>query len=336
MAQIPTPNPSRRQPSSRPKEVYVIYPIRSIVAGVATIDELDPAVPTAIDLAIRTGARLHLIHALELPPLVWGAYAEMGVVNQEALDTFSTALRLRLESRIKVFTEIENVECEVLAGPPAQVLAAAARAHEADLLVVGATRFGRLGRAILGTTVQRVLREASVPVLVARGLLPERGARVLLSTDLTNLSAGVHETALDVVESLFRGDSHEVRSLHVVDQRVDLPLPLQPGLLDEMARNELQGFIRERRQRPYPVVGVLRYGDPSRAIIAEAEDWDADLLVLGTHSRVGAKRWFFGSVAEACLRGATRTALVIPAHVKEQRTLPVTWMDAHPIEQMIG
>src|SRR5690606_39535490 len=59
----------------------------------------------------------------------------------------------------------------------------------ADLIVVGATRRGTLARTILGTTAQRVVRAARVPVLVNRrpGHSPMR--RVLLTTDLSEGSA---------------------------------------------------------------------------------------------------------------------------------------------------
>lgn len=44
----------------------------------------------------------------------------------------------------------------------------------------------------------------------------------------------------------------------------------------------------------------------------EAEDWRADLIVLGTHGRRGARRVFLGSVAETVLRHAPCAALVVP------------------------
>jgi nucleotide-binding universal stress UspA family protein len=45
-------------------------------------------------------------------------------------------------------------------------------------------------------------------------------------------------------------------------------------------------------------------GDPRDAIVAQARDWGADLIVLGSHGRTGVKRWMLGSVAEAVVRHA--------------------------------
>lgn len=51
-------------------------------------------------------------------------------------------------------------------GDPADSIIAAADAEGADLIVVGSHRRGTLGRAILGSVSDRVVREATCPVLV--------------------------------------------------------------------------------------------------------------------------------------------------------------------------
>jgi hypothetical protein len=47
-------------------------------------------------------------------------------------------------------------------------------------------------------------------------------------------------------------------------------------------------------------------------ILEVAREWEADLVVLGTHGRRGLPRFFLGSVAETVLRKAPCSALVIP------------------------
>jgi nucleotide-binding universal stress UspA family protein len=42
---------------------------------------------------------------------------------------------------------------------------------------------------------------------------------------------------------------------------------------------------------------AVREGDPRSAIVDEAAEWEADLIVLGSHGRTGLKRWILGSVA---------------------------------------
>ncbi|WP_347251458.1 universal stress protein [Legionella sp.] len=58
---------------------------------------------------------------------------------------------------------------------------------------------------------------------------------------------------------------------------------------------------------------ILKFSEGRLAekIVSEAEDWQADLLVIGTHGRQGISRFFLGSVAEKVLRIATLPVLLI-------------------------
>lgn len=48
----------------------------------------------------------------------------------------------------------------------------------------------------------------------------------------------------------------------------------------------------------------VRQGDPKREIVAEAEEWGADLILLGSQGRTGIDRFLLGSVAEYVVRHA--------------------------------
>ncbi|HLL48122.1 MAG TPA: universal stress protein, partial [Longimicrobiaceae bacterium] len=200
--------------------------------------------------------------------------------------------------------------CAAIHGDPRRVLADAAERVDADVVVVGSTRRGPLARTLLGTTAQHVLHRVRRPVLILHPPLRAPVARVLLTTDLSELSEVVHEAGVELVDGLFGGDAPELRSLLV--SRHDHTLPLS-GRGEVTAGPALRRFLNGRRPRGRPVEPRVRVGEPSREIAAEAEEWDADLLVLGTHGRTGAARVLLGSVAEGALRAARCSVLVIPA-----------------------
>jgi nucleotide-binding universal stress UspA family protein len=55
--------------------------------------------------------------------------------------------------------------------------------------------------------------------------------------------------------------------------------------------------------------------DVAHAIIRDAQQWNADLVVVGTHGRRGVARWFLGSVAARTARLAgTPLLLARPGH----------------------
>jgi nucleotide-binding universal stress UspA family protein len=59
-------------------------------------------------------------------------------------------------------------------------------------------------------------------------------------------------------------------------------------------------------------VEVVR-GGVAKRIIAVAEGWDADLIVIGDTGRTGIKRIALGSVAETVVKGSSIPVLVVKA-----------------------
>jgi nucleotide-binding universal stress UspA family protein len=238
---------------------------------------------------------------------------------------YGEEMRELLEAVVRRHPEGERAACHAAAGSPAAVLREASERLGADLVVVGAARRARLGTRILGTTAQRVLRSVGVPVLVARAALHRAPHRLLLTADLSELSAPVHERALDVLDGLYGLDFMELRSLLVVGVEL-VPPPLGREGLRRMARLELDRFLLARRARPLPVEASVRVGDVAAEIVEEAVEWNADLLVVGTHARHGWTRLWLGSVAEACIRDAPCSVLAVPpaqvAHDQEAAPPP--------------
>jgi nucleotide-binding universal stress UspA family protein len=84
------------------------------------------------------------------------------------------------------------------------------------------------------------------------------------------------------------------------------PLHYQ-GLTDQLfdeAKMVSERAAQELRNTGLVLETIVRQGDPRTEIVAEAERWHADLIIVGSHGRTGLKRWFMGSVAEYVVRHA--------------------------------
>lgn len=125
--------------------------------------------------------------------------------------------------------------------------------------------------------------------------------RILVPLDQSALA----ESVIPVVADAARGGAATVRLLHVApepDNRVDPEGRVVAYADQEMARleAEAQDYLRTAG---LPLAGVaveyaVRFGEPAREILLEAEAFDADLIAVTTAGRSGLSRTVLGSVAE--------------------------------------
>lgn len=285
-------------------------PVRTLVAGVATLSPADPVLRPALRLAERTGAALYLVHACTPDPEVLGRYTRQGYAHADPERLYLEAVQARMEGEAYALSRDAPVVCRAYAGRADEVLPRVAAELGADALLLAPTRRGRLAGAVLGTTAEHVLRHATVPVLVLHGEPAFR--RVLLTTDLSAYSVPAHERGLALACAVADAAHPALRTMHVV------PPAALGQTADEAdddvnaAMRALAEFLPEHAVDGHVPAACVRFGEPAQAIVHEARAWSADLLVLGTHGRRGAARFLAGSVAETVLRTAPCSVLVVP------------------------
>jgi nucleotide-binding universal stress UspA family protein len=270
----------------------MITPLRRIVAGLATLSRGDPALVPAIRLAERTGADLHLVH-----------------VRAGAGD--DARLLARMEAEVAALTARGRITCRVVTGRAGDALPLLAAELEADLLVLGHTRRGGALGAVLGTTAQRVLRASTVPVLSLHANARAAHARVLLATDLSPHSAAALAAGVRLAGALAQPAEPRFHPLYVTVHAYEAVAAGIPEWSPEHAVRELAEFLGEIPGLA-GVPGAVRIGDAADGILREAEEWQADLVVVGTHGRRGLPRFLLGSAAESVLRRASVSVLAIP------------------------
>lgn len=133
--------------------------------------------------------------------------------------------------------------------------------------------------------------------------------KLLLATDLSARS----ELALHRAVQLAREHGAALVALHVVDE--DLP----PSLA-EVTKAGAERIIHERLDAlpggPKVEVAILS-GRASNAILGQAADEKAELIVLGLHRKGGLKEMFRGTTAERVIRTGNVPVLVVKSEAKE-------------------
>jgi len=74
---------------------------------------------------------------------------------------------------------------------------------------------------------------------------------------------------------------------------------------------DAEAMVREQGLNAESVILEIMGGRAADSIVAEANTWGADLIVLGTHGRRGARRLVMGSDAEEIVRTARIPVLLV-------------------------
>src|SRR4051794_3311152 len=133
-----------------------------ILVAVDGSDQAGWAADVAGRIAGDTGARVTLVHAIPEPAALGADYAYAGpgllAARRDQGEEFLRHARGRLPTGVAV-------ESLLYEGEPARQVIAAAKECGADLIVIGTHGRGVLGRLLLGSTAEWVVRHASCPVL---------------------------------------------------------------------------------------------------------------------------------------------------------------------------
>lgn len=75
----------------------------------------------------------------------------------------------------------------------------------------------------------------------------------------------------------------------------------------------LESAADQLRAAGFTTVASMREGDPRHVIVACADEWHADLIVMGSHGRKGVNRLILGSVSDSVARHAPCSVEIIRA-----------------------
>jgi nucleotide-binding universal stress UspA family protein len=141
--------------------------------------------------------------------------------------------------------------------------------------------------------------------------------KILLATDGSIFS----KTATKAVASRIVPKNTEVLVLQVVEApSYATPPQMAPGYAPEMAeireaqmkeaKASVAAASTDLQAAGFAVNTRVVEADPRTAILEVAEEWKADLIVLGSHGRKGLKKFLLGSVAESVARHARCSVLI--------------------------
>jgi nucleotide-binding universal stress UspA family protein len=283
--------------------------LHSIVAATDFSEDAQRAVRRAALIARERGLPLELLHVVSEPALerVRAWFRD----RSDLVDRLTDDACASLDAAAKALaTPGTPVHTRLAVGDIAAEIEFAS--SPGALLVMGARGETPLADLVFGSTAERVVREATGPVLVVRSEPRQAYRNVLVGVDLEtscgallrdagNLLPGARLTALHAYQVPFEG---ALRRAGVREEELER----QRG---EALRRTLDAITALGREAARDVVAAGERGDPARLLVQHARRIDADLIAVARRSRSSLQALLIGSVARRVVAESDRDVLVL-------------------------
>jgi nucleotide-binding universal stress UspA family protein len=271
----------------------------------------------AADISNGTAAEVHVVHVwTDVPP---PAYPGMSLDNYSRLARDEAMRLLRREAWNTRVAGGRVVGKHLREGQPAEEIITLAEELDADLVVVGSRRAGRVKRLITGSVSEGVVHRTSCPVLIVCG---GEGAwpvgRVVVGDDGSNPARKAGDLAAEIAS---------LSGAEVVVVRAYEHPPEPVGGWSAKDRRELDEVLwqnrRDLKKRAEQLEEIVRCRPKTRLIkakaasamnlVAEEKEVGQTLLAVGTRGLSAPKRVLLGSVSTETLRAADGSVLIVPS-----------------------
>ncbi|MDR3725730.1 MAG: universal stress protein [Terracidiphilus sp.] len=258
----------------------------AVILVATDLNDLDRLMPFAFKQADETGARLILLHVLAA-----GTGMSVDAVGMpyydpaEALEFAEKALHPWCEQASR-----RNIGCDALLreGNAAQQIAAVVRQFQADRVLLGTRSRSKLGKLLLGSVAEQVLRSVNLPVFTvgpeAHLAVAAAGQEqvVLYATTLREASRPSAALACRIASS----QGAKLVLLHVLPPMEEMEKQGLATGQDSVALRELRILAAEASAGCCSKVEArVVHGNPTIEILSESSERHASLIVLGATQR---------------------------------------------------
>jgi len=143
-------------------------------------------------------------------------------------------------------------------------------------------------------------------------------AKILIAVDSSSFSIKAAKAGFALAGKL----NAAIGIVYVIDQSKEV-VNIDLGILPEDAEMVLTRKAEETISQlikmfdgKSEVLHFMPEGDPEKEILRIAGEWQADIIVMGTHGRTGLSHLLMGSIAEHIIRHATIPVMVISANAE--------------------
>ena len=293
---------------------------KNILAATGDPRTAEGPVITAARLAWRQQARLHIVHAVPLVSALDKAGRPYTAPEPDAGGAHgdsSAMVRRLLGLYIDSFPRLRADNIVITTGVAWEAIFRAASELNSELIVVGphANAVNHLNRAgtksFLGSTADGVIRQAGCPVMIVKGEIPGDSLgfrRIVVGVDFSPSCTA----AICLASLLARHYSSFVSTFHMLPiapypkytpQALQVERIRQQKRMNTVCRQLLEGIGHQFFLKP----GVR----PHEELLRFAALNNADVIMLGSHTRERTGKWYSGSVVQQVASRADCPLIVV-------------------------
>jgi nucleotide-binding universal stress UspA family protein len=251
----------------------------STILFASEIPANEKAFAFALAQAVEFGADLILFHAYDT--LVVAASETSGIRYYD----YASAARTEMDELAPLAQRVRDagIRCEVVVRPglPADQILSFLREREIDRVVMGTHSPGPIGKLLVGSVAEAVLRTSRVPVCIVGPDVVD-GTYRSFATRTILCAVSMQEASHVVAE--FAAELASQHSARLVLQHVIRPQERQEVLagrtLDEV-EDELRSLVPDEMGGRLSIQTIVVPGDPTEELLYQGRAQQADLIVLG-------------------------------------------------------
>ncbi len=203
---------------------------------------------------------------------------------------------------------------------PAEEILLYEKEHGIDLIVMGTHGRSGLRHFLIGSVAERVIRNASCPVMSIRyhketESFAPKVQRILVPIDFSSYSRQTLSHAVDIA----RHFNASLEILHVIEEQVhpsyyvagDISIFNLIPDLREKSLSALKEFTEKVITDDIEHTFHIREGRAHSEIARFAQDQEIDLIVIATHGLSGLEHFLIGSTTEKVIRKVNQPVLAI-------------------------
>ncbi|GAB4377022.1 MAG: universal stress protein [Salibacteraceae bacterium] len=257
------------------------------------------AAEVAANLARKTGARLYVLHILDIPVYERNDSFQSYVDTAEGIFWMKLVKKRFKELFAKPFMKGVNAVEVLQFDGVYDTIASQAKEHEIDLIVMGSHGDSGIHEVFIGSNTEKVVRIAPCPVLTVKHRHENFNLKRVM------FASNFFGEAKDNFTKLFN-------FIRLFDAHIDLVKVITPDQFETTAYSEklMLDFASEWKLKKYDI-HIFNDRTVPDGILAAADKLKADAIAMETHGRTGIGRFFFGSHTETVVNHANVPVLSV-------------------------